>query len=80
MPSSYDFWITGAITKPVRNRARLRMTVFGGLWAMPMAVRSSESTTTMRVNDVTMMRMEGATLKMVMRATICRARSVTPVP
>ena len=36
------------------------MTAFGGAVAVPSAVRSSDSTTTMRVNDVTMTRMDGA--------------------
>jgi hypothetical protein len=36
------------------------MTVFAGAVAVPSAVRRSDSTTTMRVNDVIMTRMEGA--------------------
>lgn len=47
---------------------------------MPMAVRKSESTITIRVKEVTMIRIEGAMLRMVISAMICKARSVTPVP
>ena len=36
------------------------MTVFGGAVAVPSAVRRSDSTTTMRVNDVIMIRIDGA--------------------
>ena len=36
------------------------MTAFGGAVPVPSAVRSSDSTTTMRVNDVTITRMDGA--------------------
>jgi hypothetical protein len=36
------------------------MTAFGGAVAVPSAVRSRESTTTMRVNEVIMIRIEGA--------------------
>ena len=47
---------------------------------MPIAVRNSESTITTLVKDVIMIRIEGAMLRTVMRAIICRARSVMPVP
>lgn len=36
------------------------MTEFGGAVAVPSAVRSSDSTTTMRVNDVIITRIDGA--------------------
>ncbi len=36
------------------------MTEFGGAVAVPIAVRNSDSTTTMRVNDVIMTRIDGA--------------------
>ncbi len=80
MPSAYDLCRTGAMTKAVRKRARLIITVFGGDCAMPIAVRNSESTTTMRVKEVTIIRIEGAMLRMVISAMSCSARSVTPVP
>ena len=66
--------------KAVRKRASAESTVLGGEVAVPSAVRSSDRTTTIRVNDVTITRMEGASDRMVMRATSCRARSVIPWP
>ena len=36
------------------------MTEFGGAVAVPSAVRNSDSTTTIRVNDVIMIRIDGA--------------------
>ena len=36
------------------------MTEFGGAVAVPSAVRKSDNTTTMRVNDVIMIRIDGA--------------------
>ena len=56
------------------------ITEFGGAVAVPSAVRSSDSTTTMRVNDVIMIRMEGATERIVSSAISWIARSVTPPP
>ena len=43
-------------------------------------MRNSDSTTTMRVKLVIMMRMEGARLRIVMSATICITRSVNMPP
>jgi hypothetical protein len=51
---------TGPITKAVRNKASEMTTEFGGAVAVPSAVRNSDKTTTIRVNDVIMMRMDGA--------------------
>jgi hypothetical protein len=59
----------GAMTKAVRNSARLTMTPFGGAVCVPMAERRSESTTTIRVKDVTITRMEGASARTVTSAT-----------
>ena len=70
----------GAITKAVRNSARLTMTAFGGAVWVPIAERRSDSTTTIRVNDVTITRMEGASASTVTSATSWSARSVTPPP
>lgn len=78
--SSYAFSKTGAMMKAVRNIANEMITVFGGDCWMPMAVRSRESTITIRVKEVTMIKIEGAILRMVTSAMICSARSVTPVP
>src|SRR5581483_1254631 len=54
------------------------ITVFGGAVAVPSAVRSSDSTTTMRVNDVIMIRIDGAIDSTVSSAISWIARSVTP--
>ncbi len=48
--------------------ARLVSTMLGGVPVAPIAERRIESTTTIRVNEVTMTRMPGARLKSVIRA------------
>src|SRR5438105_2940046 len=58
--------------------ASAMMTEFGGAVAVPMAVRSSDSTTTIRVNDVIMIRIDGAIESTVSSAINWIARSVTP--
>src|SRR6185295_16694824 len=70
----------GHITNAVRNIASEMITALGGAVAVPSAVRSSESTTTMRVNDVTITRIEGASDRIVSSAISCSTRSVRPVP
>src|SRR5258705_4581637 len=54
------------------------ITEFGGAVAVPNAVRNSDSTTTMRVNDVIMIRIDGAIDSTVSSAISWIARSVTP--
>src|SRR5258708_36796109 len=54
------------------------ITEFGGAVAVPNAVRNSDSTTTMRVNDVIMIRIDGAIESTVNSAINWIARSVTP--
>src|SRR5436305_4823551 len=54
------------------------MTEFGGAVAVPRAVRNSDSTTTIRVNDVIMIRIDGAIDSTVRSAINWIARSVTP--
>ena len=56
------------------------ITEFGGAVAVPSAVRSSDSTTTIRVNDVIMIRIDGAIDSTVNSAISWIARSVTPPP
>src|SRR5579863_4669437 len=56
------------------------MTEFGGAVAVPSAVRSNDNTTTMRVNDVIMIRIDGAIDRTVSSAISWIARSVTPPP
>src|SRR5664279_4209669 len=58
--------------------ASAMMTEFGGAVAVPSAVRSRERTTTIRVNDVIMIRIEGAIDNTVNSAISWIARSVTP--
>jgi hypothetical protein len=53
----------------VRNSASATITALGGAVAVPSAVRNSDSTTTMRVNEVIITRIEGASDKTVMNAT-----------
>ncbi len=48
--------------KAVRKSARLTSTVLGGVPCVPMALRMIERTTTMRVKEVTITRMEGASV------------------
>src|SRR5256885_7914387 len=54
------------------------MTEFGGAVAVPSAVRNNDSTTTIRVNDVIMIRIDGAIDSTVKSAINWIARSVTP--
>ena len=56
--------------------ARLTITMLGGVCWPPSAARSSDSTTTTRVNEVTMMRMPGASDRTVSSAMICSRRPV----
>src|ERR1700694_2726696 len=58
--------------------ASAMMTEFGGAVAVPSAVRNSDNTTTIRVNDVIMIRIDGAIDSTVSRAISWIARSVTP--
>src|SRR5258705_4500607 len=58
--------------------ASAMMTEFGGAVAVPSAVRNSDSTTTIRVNDVIMIRIDGAIDSTVSSAISWIARSVTP--
>src|SRR4051794_4760774 len=54
------------------------ITEFGGAVAVPSAVRNNDSTTTIRVNDVIMIRIDGAIDSTVNSAINWIARSVTP--
>ncbi len=55
-------------------------TEFGGAVAVPSAVRSSDSTTTMRVNEVIMIRIDGASDSTVISAISWMTRSLSPPP
>src|SRR5687767_7616698 len=50
--------------------------MLGGVCWPPIAARNSDSTTTTRVNEVTMMRMPGASDRTVSSAMICSRRPV----
>ena len=67
------------MTKAVRNTASDTITVLGGAVWRPIAERSSDSTTTMRVKLVTITTIDGAMERRVIRATSWSARSETPV-
>src|SRR6476619_3849096 len=60
--------------------ASAMITELGGAVAVPIAVRNSDSTTTIRVNDVIMIRIDGAIDNTVSSAINWIARSVTPPP
>ena len=60
----------------MRNIASDTSTLLGGLCCRPSAVRSNDSTTTMRTKLVIMIRIDGAIDSTVIRATICTMRSV----
>ena len=64
----------------MRKSASATITALGGAVAVPSAVRSSESTTTMRVNEVIMIRIDGASESTVMNAISWITRSVSPPP
>ena len=63
------------MTKPVRKSARLTSTMLGGVGCVPSALRRNDSTTMMRVNEVTVMRIAGARL-----STVSSTRSWTMWP
>ncbi len=56
------------------------ITPLGGAVCVPMAVRRSDSTTTMRVKEVIITMIDGASARTVMSAINWSARSVTPSP
>ena len=68
------------MTKAVRNRASEMTTEFGGEVAVPSAVRNSDSTTTIRVNDVIITRIDGASDSTVNSAISWMMRSFSPPP
>ena len=70
----------GPITKAVRNSASEMITELGGAVAVPSAVRSSDSTTTIRVNEVIITRIDGASDSTVNSAINWMTRSVSPPP
>ena len=61
----------------MRNSASETITALGGAVAVPSAVRSSESTTTMRVNEVIITRIDGASDSTVRSAISWITRSVS---
>ena len=69
---------TGCMTKKVRNSASPISTVLGGAPWVPSALRSSDSTTTMRVKAVTITSRLGASDSTVISAVSCTRREVAP--
>src|ERR1051326_3576107 len=68
------------MTKAVRNSASEMTTELGGAVAVRSAVRSSDSTTTIRVNEVIITRIDGASDRTVRSAINWITRSVRPAP
>jgi hypothetical protein len=68
------------MTIAVIKRARDTITELGGLCCRPRAVRSSDSTTTIRTNEVVIITIDGASDRTVSRPTSCTTRSVRPPP
>ncbi len=68
------------MTKPVRNIARLTITMLGGAVVVPIAWRRKDSTTTMRVKEVTVTRIAGAMDSTVIRTISCTMRLVVEPP
>src|SRR3989339_2168663 len=64
------------MTKKVRNNASEIITVLGGVCWIPIAVLKKESTTIILVNEVIIIRIEGASDRTVSRATIWTSRPV----
>ena len=62
----------------MRNTASEMTTEFGGAVAVPSAVRRRDSTTTMRVNDVIMTRIDSASDNTVRSAISWVMRSFSP--
>ena len=68
------------MTKAVRNSARLTITMLGGAVVAPSAWRRKDSTTTMRVKEVTITRIAGAIDSTVIRTISCTMRLVVEPP
>ena len=69
---------TGCMTKNVRNSASPISTMLGGVLCVASALRSSDSTMTMRVKAVTITSRLGASDSTVTSAVICTRRLVAP--
>ncbi len=64
----------------VRNSARLIITLFGGVCWVPMALRRNDSTTMIRVNEVIITSIDGASEMTVSSASIWMIRAVLLPP
>jgi YD repeat-containing protein len=71
---------TGAMTTPVRSRDRASTTCVGGTFWVPIACRTNDRTTTIRVNDVIETRIAGAIESTVRRSRIFRAGTTCSGP
>ena len=68
--------VSEEIMKKVRGSASEITTVLGGVCWIPIAVRKNESTITIRVNEVIIIRIDGASDKTVVIASSCTIRPV----
>src|ERR1700736_1015179 len=64
-------WMTGFITKNVSSSESPTSTCVGGTCCVPSAVRTNDSTMTMRVNDVSSTSIVGASVTTVSSSRIC---------
>ena len=66
------------ITKNVKNNDSPIKSWLGGICCVPIAIRKKDSTTTIRVNDVIIIRIEGANERIVSRKIICSDTAASP--
>ena len=66
----------GAMINALKNKASETITIFGGDCCVPRAVRNNDSTITMRVNEVTVTKIPGASDSTVRTAISCTIRPV----
>ena len=78
MPCVQEASKTGCMTKKVRNSASPISTGLGGMPGAPMALRSNDSTITMRAKAVAITSREGARESRPISAVNCTSRAVAP--
>ena len=78
MPCVQEASNTGCMTKKVRNSASPIRIGLGGMPGAPMALRSSDSTITMRAKAVAITSREGASESSPIKAVSCTSRAVAP--
>ena len=70
MPFSYAVSIVGPIMKILKKSAKLTSTTFGGDCCNPRAFLRNEKTITIRVKDVVIIAIEGASVKIPIIKTV----------